>query len=496
MGLDIDKTSFSHNDYCQFKSRLNDNLLALQVLLNKPGFGAGEASIGAELELYIVDENGRPLLINEELLAAAADPLLTPELNLYNLEYNLAPQKLGGRALFALENDICQKLEELNSLAMKYKGRMVMCGILPTLCKADFGSACMTNRNRYHALVNCLIERRGSRFRININGDDPLQLDMGDVTLEGANTSFQIHYRVEPEAYADTYNSFQLVMPLVLGVAVNSPSLLGHLLWQETRIPLFKQAIDTRKVDPYRWHPPPRVHFGNGWIRQGAFELFCEAVRTYEPLLPISASDDPFQSLQNGDAPSLHELRLHLGSVWLWNRPVYDHNDGGHLRIEMRALPAGPTPIDMIANSALLIGLSEAVRSEINNLLPALPFYLAEHNFYRAAQFGLQAKLLWPDPEQNGCREVLLCDVLRQLLPDAKKALLAIGIAAEDTNRYMTVIEDRLESGQTGSLWQRRYLARNEKQHSRDKALHMMLESMIENARGNRPVSEWDVHAQ
>jgi hypothetical protein len=36
---------------------------------------------------------------------------------------------------------------------------------------------------------------------------------------------------------------------------------------------------------------------------------------------------------------------------------VYDASDGGHLRIEMRALPAGPTTIDMLANAAFLVGL-------------------------------------------------------------------------------------------------------------------------------------------
>jgi hypothetical protein len=44
--------------------------------------------------------------------------------------------------------------------------------------------------------------------------------------------------------------------------------------------------------------------------------------------------------------------------VWRWNRAIYDPASGGHLRIEMRALPAGPTVIDMLANAAFLIGLS------------------------------------------------------------------------------------------------------------------------------------------
>ena len=495
MGIDIDRTTFSESDYSRFQDRLADNLCSLKSVLGRPGFGQGQASIGAELELYIVDNEGRPLLINEQILHQAQDPLLTPELNRYNLEYNLAPLELAGKAFSALEVDISQKLLELNKLAAEHGGRMAMCGILPTLKQDDFGPACMTNRNRYHALVKRLIERRGSQFRIDIDGEDPLQLEMSDVTLEGANTSFQLHYRVDPKNYADTYNAFQLVTPLVLGIAANSASLFGHLLWQETRIPLFKQSIDTRNIDAYSWHPPPRVNFGNGWVRQGAYELFEEAVRTYVPLLPLCADEKQNEGDNRHDAPVLPELNLHLGSVWSWNRPVYDHHDKGHLRIESRALPAGPTPVDMVANAVLLIGLSEALREQVNELLPALPFYLAEYNFYRAAQHGLQARLIWPSTRQHSCEERTLAEILLSLLPSAKQALLSIGIDKADVEHYLGVIEARLGSGQTGASWQRRSFTNFFKHHSRTRAMHKMLESMMMNAASKRPVHEWPLSA-
>ena len=91
MGIDIDRTTFSESDYSRFQDRLADNLCSLKSVLDRPGFGQGQASIGAELEMYIVDNEGRPLLINEQILHQAKDPLRTPELNRYNLEYNLAP---------------------------------------------------------------------------------------------------------------------------------------------------------------------------------------------------------------------------------------------------------------------------------------------------------------------------------------------------------------------------------------------------------------------
>ena len=491
MGIEIEKTSFDSADHSSFRDRLECNLVALKHLLSRPGFGQGPGSLGAELEMYIVDAQGHPLLANEEILEAANDPLLTVELNRYNLEYNLAPYALSAQPFLNTEQDIQRTLHKLNHIAGNYGGRMATVGILPTLTKDHFGMHCMSDRRRYHALVKQLIEKRGSNFRIDINGVDPLQLEMMDVTLEGANTSFQVHYRVSPDDFADMYNAMQLVTPLVLAVSANSPSLFGHLLWHETRIPLFKQSIDVRNTDRYHWHAPARVNFGNGWLRRGVYELFNETVRCYEPLLPICAGEDPMAVVKSGGLPALHELRLQQSSVWLWNRPVYDDNDGGHLRIEMRALPAGPTAIDMVANAALQIGLAEGIRLDIDSLIAALPFYLAEHNFYRAAQDGLQATLVWPSPTQYCCEEKTLLDILLSLMPVARAGLRSIGIEEKEITRYLGVIEKRLENGQTGSVWQQRALAQLESRCSRRQALHLMLEQMLQNANINLPVAEW-----
>ena len=87
MGLEIDKTSFTSKDFKEFRKRLRDNLEALEIVLARPDFGEGELSFGAELELYIVDKNCRPLHINQEIIAELNDPQLTLELNRYNLEY-------------------------------------------------------------------------------------------------------------------------------------------------------------------------------------------------------------------------------------------------------------------------------------------------------------------------------------------------------------------------------------------------------------------------
>ena len=287
MGIEIDRTRFSPGDYQAFQQRLEENLDALYQLADDPGFARGPGSLGAELEMYLVDANGRPLYANREVLEQASDPQLTLELNRYNLEFNLSPYALSEAPFTSTENEILTKVSGLGKVAAKFGGRVVPIGILPTLRQSDFGSHCITDRRRYHALVAQLIQRRGGKFQIDINGADPLKMKMADITLEGANTSFQVHYRVRPEDYADTYNAIQLMTPLALALAANSPTLFGHNLWQETRIPLFKQSIDTRRVDRFSWTEPGRDWLGQGWARRGAGDLFREVVRIYPPRLPI-----------------------------------------------------------------------------------------------------------------------------------------------------------------------------------------------------------------
>ena len=488
MGTDIHTVQFDADDYRRFSQQLEANLQRLEARLATPGFGAGPASLGAELELYVVDPSGRPAHLNQELQAAADDEQLTLELNRYNLEYNLTPVAVAANPFLSLEEEICRKLGTLRALAAQQDAQVVPIGILPTLRREDFGPACMTPKRRFAALVAQLIARRGRHFTVNINGLHPLQLAMDDITLEGANTSFQVHYRVAPERFADVFNAIQAVTPLALAVAGNSPTLFGHSLWQETRIPLFKQSIDTRLPDRYSWKEPARVNFGQGWVRRDALELFAEAVRLYQPLLPVCAEE-----VDGPAADELRALQLHQSTVWLWNRPVYDAAAGGHLRIEMRALPAGPTAADMVANAAFLIGMAEGLQPRLQHWLPALPFPIAEHNFYRAAQEGLSARLVWPRPQQTVCEEQPPAALVAAMLPVARRGLEAIGIAATESDRYLGIIEQRLASGQTGARWQLSRLGQAQPGAQRPDfdQLRDMLEAYRLRSESNTPVAEW-----
>ncbi|WP_461483521.1 glutamate--cysteine ligase family protein [Porticoccus sp.] len=491
MGQFIQKTSFSEKDFLAFQDKLHQCLEALELVLERPGFGLGEPSIGAELELYLLDGEGRPVPENQAVQDTYDDPTLTLELNRYNLELNFTPLPGTGAPFTALQQQILDNLAGLNQKMDPWQGQVLPIGILPTLQERDFGPQVMTDLPRYRVLADAVQQRRQSTG-IRIEGQDSMNLVHDDVTLEGACTSFQVHYRPRGQDMVNLWNATQLVTPLMVGVSANSPLLLGHRLWHETRVPLFCQSIDGLNRQSEHPVPPPRVSFGQGWLRHSLIELFRETVQLYPPLIPILSDEDPLAVVARGDVPKLDELRLHDGTIWSWNRPIYDPCNDPHLRIEMRVLPAGPSAADMAANAALFIGLAQGLSEDVEPLLSALPFSYARANFYRAAQHGMGASIYWPNAHQNSLEERSLAAVLEQLLPVAEKGLIQVGVNKEEAQTWLSLISDRLQRGQTGASWQlHQYNRLVGNGHGNHEACLQLLKAYCHHSNANVPVALW-----
>jgi hypothetical protein len=493
MGTEIDREQFDERDYSRFAERLEECLAVLGQLLNRPGFGAGPATIGAELELVLIDGAGRPLPQNQAIRAVVADPRVTLELNRCNLELNATPALLAGRPFAVLGGELNLLVDRVAHAARDHGGRVAVIGILPTLSRADLGPVMMTDLPRYRALDGGLRRLRQDPFHVQIAGADPLELASDDVGLEAANTSFQVHLRVAPADFTRTYNAVQLATAPVLAVAGNSPTFLGHRLWEETRIAVFKQSVDDRHSRGPR-RRPARAALGTGWVRGGPLELFTESIRRHQPLLPVPGHPAPATGgTEPAQAPPLDELRLHQGTVWRWNRAIYDPALGGHLRIEMRALPAGPTMIDMLANAAFLIGLTLSLASQDQQWTYALPFERADHGFHRAAQHGLSARLGWPAGHKDQMRTLPAAKLVAELVPAARQGLVQAGVAAAEADGLLDIISARAASGQTGAAWQRATLAAAERRHDRQRALAVMLDCYLHCAGTGLPVHTWPI---
>jgi len=273
-----------------------------------------------------------------------------------------------------------------------------------------------------------------------------------------------------------------------VALAANSPFFFGQRLHAETRLELFKQATDTRPIELKNQGVRPRVWFGERWITS-IFDLFEENVRYFPALLAETSDEDPMAQLEAGIAPQLSELRLHNGTVYRWNRPIYDTVDGvPHLRVENRVLPAGPTIVDVLANAAFYYGCIRILASQDRPLWTKLSFSAAEENFELAARDGIEARFYWPGFGEVGADEL----VLRHLLPMAHQGLEEWGVSQAVRDRYLGVIEARCVTGRNGATWQVDAVRHLEDRGlDRRAALHEMLRLYTEHMHSNEPVHSW-----
>jgi hypothetical protein len=349
----------------------------------------------------------------------------------------------------------------------------------------------MSESARYRLLNESIFTARGEDIVIDIDGPERLSLQTTTIAPESACTSMQLHLQVSPADFANNWNAAQILAGPQVALGANSPYFLGHQLWAETRIELFAQATDTRPEELKAQGVRPRVWFGERWITS-IFDLFEENVRYFPSLLPQLSDEDPVAELAAGRAPKLSELRLHNGTIYRWNRPVYDVVDGRpHLRVENRVLPAGPTVVDMMANAAFFYGALRTLSEEDRPLWTKMTFAAAHANFLRAAKQGMDARLYWPGLGELTPDEL----VLRRLLPQAHDGLASWGVAAPVRDRYLGVIEGRAKTGRTGTAWQVQTVQTLQERNglTRPQALAEMLRRYGRLMHSNEPVHTWAV---
>lgn len=474
----------------EVQRRLQRCVAALQRMVDDGWFDAHEDTIGMEVELDLVDPLGRPRLVNDAVLARLDRLDMQHELGQFNVELNLAPRRLQGRALYDSERDLADVLDGSRARIEQLGTRLVAVGMLATLSAEQLTVERISHNPRYELLSSRMHAARHRPFLVRIiDGREPVEFTTDSVAPDAATTSLQLHLRVPPERFAAYYNAAQTIAGAQVAVAANAPYLLGRQAWQETRITLLEQLLDTRRRREVRAGAPTRVHLGDRWVNNPV-ELFDDLVRRFPPLFPMLEAEDPDAALEAGCAPGLRELRLHNGTVWRWNRPVYDVQAGRpQLRIENRVLPSGPTAVDMVANAAFYYGLVRAIVDSDPSPWKQMPFAAAERNLHRAARDGLAARLRWQGteyPVDRLTREVLL--------PAAAVGLDAWGVDADDRDRYLGVIEARVRCGRTGAVWQTETV-RHLEDHGlgRITALHEMTRRYAENARTGAPAHEWPV---
>jgi CBS domain-containing protein/gamma-glutamyl:cysteine ligase YbdK (ATP-grasp superfamily) len=475
----------------RFMKHLLNDVRALEKMIEDGMIEEGIRRIGAEQELCLVDRNGwGPAPVADKVLKSLDERVFTPEVGRFNVEFNVEPLRFGGNCLSQLEKVLNQRIEEARGAANDGGWEVVMTGILPTIQKSDLGLENMMPKQRYYALNSAIRRLRGEEFEVRITGTDDLSLRHESVMLEACNTSCQAHFQVGPEEFAELYNLAQVCTAPVLAAAVNSPLLFGRRLWKETRIALFQQAVDTRQPGHHLRERSARVSFGNDWVHESVLEIYREDITRFRVMLGIDVEEDPFKVLEEGGVPKLQALQLHNGTIYRWNRPCYGVLDGKpNLRIEFRALPAGPTVVDQIANAAFWFGLLSALSRTYQDITKVIEFDKAKRNFIDAARNGLGAQLTWLEGK------IVPAGVLitQELLPIAREGLQRAGIESQDIDRYLGVIEERVASERTGAQWLLESLAAMDGNAKLVEKMSALTAATLNRQVDGKPVHTWDL---
>ena len=472
MGQEIADSEFDESAFVEFRRRLDAETALLKNWLAQGRLRSRQRCFGFEIEGWLIDAQARPVARNQEFLAALEDPMVVPELALFNFEINSDPVNLAPGALDKTHDALLARWRHCEEAAGGLGLRPLMTGILPTVRSSDLSLARMSPLQRYRAINDQVFRlRRGKPIVLDIEGVEHLTHEHDDVMLEAGTTSLQIHVLVDAAEAARAFNVCKMISAVTVGVAANSPFLFGRQLWQETRVPLFEQAVAVGATEYSK-----RVTFGVAYAQASIMECF-EANRTWYPVI--------LPDLMDVAPEQLAHLRLHNGTIWRWNRPLIGFSAEGepHCRIEHRVVSAGPTPIDAIANTALFLGLFEALMRSPESLESLLPFAVARDNFYAAARYGLAANVRWMNDRTGSLAELLKS----QLLGTAAHGLELAGLEPAEIDSWLGVIRGRVENRMTGADWQVAWTQR----HGRD--FSALVDTYAERQASNTPVHEWSL---
>lgn len=490
-----DKTVTSEYDDDQMRrftlAVLND-LQALEAMLDAGMFEEGVRRIGAEQEMFLVDSAMRPAPLAIEVIEQARDGRLTTEIGRFNLEANLTPRELTGDCLSQMEKELAEIVGIVRSAAGDFDADVVLAGILPTIQLSDLTHDNLTPNPRYDEIDRVVTKLHGKDRFIQIKGLDELQLTLQDTYIEFCNTSFQIHLQTGTSDFVRYYNWAQALAAPVLASAVNSPLLLNHRLWHETRLALFQHATDTRSHTHKERNQTPRVNFGDRWVNDSIIEVLREDAIRFRILLTQAVEENSLETLARGGLPRLSAWRLHNGTIWRWNRPCYGVvGDKPGLRIEARYLPAGPSIVDEMANTAFFLGLMTEMPEEFGDITKYMSFDDAKNNFFNAARYGLNGQIRGLDGKSRRVGRL----ILEELLPRARRGLEWVAVDAADIDRSLAVIEERVSKEKSGAKWMLDSLAEMDKRAKPNVRMRTLTAAMKANQIDGKPMHEWPLAA-
>ncbi|MFC3909853.1 hypothetical protein ACFORL_12300 [Legionella dresdenensis] len=467
------QTKITQQDYEEFDKRLQAETALLEQWFIDKIFTERELEAGSEIELFLLDEHYDPFPHNLEFIKQVNEPFLIPEVGAAHLEINSCHIPLSGDFLSKLHHSILKCWQKMCDVAHQNNHHLALIGSLPTATDKMHHPSFMTDKSRYHFLNSSIYQQQGGKgMLLNIDGYEPLVLNPHSLAINGIISALQLHIQIGLSQSVLYYNIAQAIAGPMMALACNSPFILGHHLWSDSRIPLFDHTMTLQRFD--RADGFKCCIFGTSYLKDSFFELFDQNYQFFPRLIPEVSRESPIEDM--------FHVRRQNGVVYRWNRPVIDFNSNHqpHLRIEHRGPATGPTVVDMIANAAFFYGLINYFAIQRTPIDYLLPFHLARKNFFNAARHGLDANFGW-----FLGRETSACALLHELIPLAHKGLQALGTHSDEARFYLNIIERRVKNRMNGSNWQLHYINK----HGKD--FHGLMARYLQNQYREIPVSDW-----
>ena len=211
MGEDVDRHTFTRDDRQRYRDKVHRCLDVFARMLDESRFSFDPRMTGMEVELNLVDGDGRPALRNSEVLAKIDDPAFVQELGRFNLEINVPPRSLIGDGAAQYEAEVRDQLNTANDRAHEVGARHghdrhPADARTPTTSR----TSAISSNPRYALLDEQMLLARGEDLHIDIRGGpETLETFADSIAPEAACTSVQFHLQVSPDDFAQSWNAAQ-----------------------------------------------------------------------------------------------------------------------------------------------------------------------------------------------------------------------------------------------------------------------------------------------
>ena len=444
--LDIDDEAFA--------SRVEAETETLRSEIDDGTFDNPQAIVGLEYEFYAVDSETDALMrVPRRLLEYIG---FEKELGLHNAELSTTPQPLSKYGLRAQESEVQAKLAAAETEVAREGMSLVSDGLWTVPPVGETASGYLTDSIEQDGIRMATNMSRAVRYHAMANTDYAagLELDAPHVTLsadtvmpESLITSIQPHYQVShagdlPERFR---YALRIAGPL-LALAVNSPFFPPDLYdadgetvmqecWMENRVPIFESVLNPTGSDKVTF--PEDI---------GSVDDALERIAGDETVVP--AEIEPKGRFDDEFAHFRHKH----GSFWRWVRPVFGGStkESANARIEFRPLPGQPTVRGTISLLAVFAGLLESLPRREHPVYQQ-SWETAERNFYGAVRDGLDADLRWVTADGTETDDT--DELYAELFELARDGLQLRGLNAEETNRYIQPLRERVDRRMTPARW-------------------------------------------